>query len=204
MSKYILVEAWTEGTRPVLINRATAEDLAGKTRVNTPGMEEDPRDIAERHVYRIKDRQLAFPGAGYARMMREAGGSHKAKGSRKSLKYIVPAAVVVLDDLCGFYLKDRKTPIVEFEVDSRPVNIPATKGRVMRHRARIEEWTNKVNLRINSQILDESLVRRLLAEGIEMIGLGDNRPSFGTGDLVAWQVLNRSDKLSPAQLHAVG
>jgi len=204
-NKYLMIEAWVEGTRPVLVNRATEDDLMGKTRQNTPGAEEEPRDIAERHVYRFKhNNQLCFPGEGFARMMREAGGSHKAKGQRKSLKYIVPAAVVVMDDLCGFFLKDRKTPITEFEVDSRPVTIPATKGRVMRHRAKIMEWTCRVTLRINTVLLDEQMVRRLLSEGIETIGLGDKRPSMGIGDVVLWQVLNRSDKLSPSQIHAVG
>src|SRR5262245_62563944 len=103
----IEVQVVIEGTTPMLQNRATEEALSGETRKNTPVEREDPRDICERTIYRMDNRQIAVPGGAFARMLREAGGSHKARGSRKSLKYIVPAAVLVLDDLCGLYLKDR-------------------------------------------------------------------------------------------------
>jgi hypothetical protein len=194
---FVLIEAWAQGTTPMLIHRATEEALSGNgTRTNTVGDREDPRDICEKHVYRLKSKQLAFPGAAVARMLREAGGSHKSKGSRKSLKYIIPAGVIVIDDLCGLFLADRKTPVTDFEVDARPVTIPSTKGRVMRYRARLNEWSFKVGLRINDEILSEDIVRRLMSEGLIQIGLGDYRPekggSFGTSDLVEWRQTNVS------------
>jgi len=197
----LLVELWISSATPMLQHRATEEALSGRTRSNNPTEPENPRDAAERVVYRLPiTSQCAFPGAAIARMLREAGGSHKAKGSRKSLKYIVPAAVIVMDDLCGLYLADRKTPITDYEVDSRPVTIPATKGRVMRHRPRFNEWSAKVTLRINDAILDEATVRRLMIEGLAQIGLGDFRPekggSFGTSDLVSWEVVSAAAKPS--------
>ena len=199
----LVIEAWIDGTLPLLLNRATEERLRGTTRSNTPGEERDPRDIAEEGVYRLPNKQLALPGSAFSRMLREAGGSHKAKGSRKSLKYVVPAAVVVLDDLCGLFLHDRKTAVTDFEIDSRPVTIPATKGRIMRHRARLNEWSCRVTLRINPTILDEAMVRRLLTDGASMIGLGDFRPEkggpFGISDLVLWQQINQRKPLSVAQ-----
>jgi len=197
------ITAWIEGTRPMLQHRATEEALSGKTRTNTPGEDEDPRNQCEKVLYRLpKSQQVAVPGGAFARMLREAGGAHKAKGSRKSLKYLVPAAVIVLDELCGLYLVDRKTPVTDFEVDSRPVTIPATKGRIMRHRPRFNEWTCKVGLRINTDILDEATVRKLMIEGLQQIGIGDFRPEkggpFGTADLVQWVVVNVKE-LTPAQ-----
>lgn len=205
---YIQVEVWVEGDTPMLQHRATEEALSGATRQNTPGEKEDPRDVCERTIYRQADRSIAMPGAAFARLLREAGGSHKAKGQRKSLKYLVPAAVLVLDELCPLYLNDRKTLIKDFEVDSRPVTIPATKGRVMRHRARFNEWTARANLRINTNILDEKTVRQLLTEGLAQIGLGDFRPEkggpFGVSTLVHWKIV--SDKLAktPAQVRNGG
>jgi hypothetical protein len=200
---FLLIDIWAAGTTSLLLNRATEEALSGRTRSNNPGEPLDPRVVAERAVYRFNDKQLAIPGAAVARMLREAGGSHKSKGSRKSLKYIVPAAVLVLDDLLGLYLADRKTKVTDFEVDSRPVTIPATKGRIMRHRARLNEWAFKARLRINTDILDENMVRRLLIEGLQQIGLGDYRPEkggpFGTSDLVLWQVTSEPRKLDVAQ-----
>ena len=190
----------------MLQHRATEEALSGRTRVNAAGEELDPREVCEKAVYRLPDRQLAIPGAAIARMLREAGGSHKVKGSRKSPRILVPAAVIVLDDLCGLYLEDRRTKITDYEVDSRPVTIPATKGRVMRHRARSNEWAFPVRLRINTEILDDSMVRRLLTEGLQQIGIGDFRPEkggpFGTSDLVAWDVISEPKKLTVAQKRA--
>jgi len=198
-----LITAWVSGVTPLLQNRATEEALMGKTRGNTPGEVIDPRDACMSCLYRMpRSQQIAVPGAAFARLLREAGGSHKAKGSRKSIKYIVPAAVLVLDDVCALYLLDRKTPITDFEVDSRPVTIPATKGRIMRHRPRFNEWACRVSLRINDEILDEAMVRRLLVEGLQQIGIGDYRPEkggpFGTADLVSWELTNVAP-LSAAQ-----
>jgi hypothetical protein len=199
----IVCEVWFTGTTPLLQNRATEEALSGKTRTNTPGEQDDPRNICERTIYRLPDRQIALPGTAIARMLREAGGSHKAKGSRKSIKYVVPAAVIVLDELCGLYLNDRKTKVTDFEVDSRPVTIPATRGRVMRHRARFNEWSSRTTLRINCDILDEKLVRQLCTEGLQQIGLGDFRPSsggpFGTASIVAWNIISAPVPLTLAQ-----
>ena len=199
------IEVWFEGVTPMLQNRATEETLGGgKTRSNSPGAREDPRDVAEKAVYRFTNKQLAIPGAAVSRMIREAGGAYKAKGSRKSLKYLVPAAVLILDELCGLYLIDRKTPLKDYEVDSRPVTIPATKGRVMRHRARFNEWSCCVRLRINEAILDEKTVRQLCADGLQQIGLGDFRPEkggpFGTGAVVSWEVISDRPPATVSQI----
>jgi len=198
------IRLWLEGTTSLLQHRATEEALQGEVRTNAPTERADPRDVCEAAIYRLMpSRQIAVPGAAFARMVREAGGAHKAKGSRKSLKYLVPSAVLVLDDLCGLYLKDRKTAIRDFEVDSRPVVIPATKGRVIRHRARFNEWTCSVHLRINETILDEKTVRQLFAEGLQQIGVGDFRPEkggpFGVSSLVQWNRLGEDRNLTPAQ-----
>jgi hypothetical protein len=202
----MIVQAWATGTTPLLLHRATEEALAGKTRSNNPGEDDDPRIICERTIYRLDNKQIAIPGAAFARMLREAGGSHKVKGSRKSVKYLVPAAMIVLDDLCGLFLNDRKTPIRDFEIDARPVTIPATKGRIMRYRARLNEWSCPVRLRINQTILDEGMIRRLMVEGLQQIGLGDFRPEkggpFGTSDLVDWSVISEPKPMSVAQKRA--
>src|ERR1700677_71673 len=199
------IETWLEGTTPILMHRATEEALSGKTRTNTVDAEQNPRDVAGKAVYRLPGtNQLAVPGGAFARMLREAGGAHKAKGSRKSLKFILPAAVLILDDLCPLFLRDRKTLAVYFEVDSRPVTIPATKGRVMRHRARLNEWTVRVHLRINEQIMSEAIVRQMMVEGSQQIGIGDFRPEkggpFGTSSIVSWQVVTQRKSSSEAAM----
>jgi hypothetical protein len=201
----LTIDIWTEGATALLMNRATEEALLGRTRSNTAGEITDPRDIAEKGVYRFPTRQLAVPGAAFARMVREAGGAHKVKGSRKSLKFMVPAAMVVLDELCGLCLKDRKTPpLVDFEIDARPVTIPTTKGRIMRYLARANEWSCRVRIQLNETIISESMVRQLFVEGLQQIGIGDYRPEkggpFGTSQLVGWDVISDAKAKTGAQV----
>jgi hypothetical protein len=196
----IEIKVWIEGTSPMLIHRATEEALSGETRRNAASEREDPRTVAGKAIYRLpSSKQMAIPGAAIARMSREAGGSHKVKGTRKSLKYLVPAAMIVLDELCPLFLKDRKTPIVDYEVDSRPVTIPATKGKVMRHRARLNEWVTLVHVRLNEELIAEGLMRTLFNEGLQQIGIGDYRPEkggpFGTAHVVSWDL--DSDRKAP-------
>jgi hypothetical protein len=205
---FVQVEIWVEGVMPLLQHRATEEALSGATRHNTPGEREDPRDICERGIYRLPDKSIAIPGGAFMRLLREAGGAHKAKGSRKSLKWILPAAAIVLDDLCPLYLNDRKTPIRDFEIDSRPVTIPATKGRIMRYRARFNQWACRARLRINTAILDEATIRQLMTEGLAQIGLGDFRPErggpFGVSSLVSWRIVSDRPPKTAAQVRNGG
>ena len=114
----------------------------------------------------------------FSRMVTLAGARHKQKGSRKSLAYIVPAAIIIpseaimLHDENGIYISN-------FEVDSRPVVIPATKGRIMRHRPKIEKWCATIPFEIDTSVLDVATIHQLLEEGGRREGIGDYRPNRG-------------------------
>jgi len=203
----IYVEFCVEGVMPLLLHRMEDSDLTkGGIRSNTPADPDDPRNVAEKAAYRLPSGQVALPGTAFLRLMREAGANHKLKGMRKAAKSLVPAAVIVLDDLCGLCLKDRKTPIMTFEVDSRSGVNNTTHARVMIHRPKIHEWTCKVHLRINEKVLPEAFIRLLLSEGGEQIGIGSFRPekggSFGIFDVVSWEVVAPAMKSTPAREHA--
>ena len=120
-----------EGVTALLMHRFGEAEEAEKTTRRVHLQEEDPRDAAARTAYRSPDGTLYLPGSAVARLLRESGGGHKQRGSRKSLKYVVPAAVLVVED--AIPLLNGSGPATHFEVDSRPVTIPATKGRIMRH-----------------------------------------------------------------------
>ena len=148
-----------------------------------------PREQAEM-VMNKNGKGFFFPGSAIARLLREAGGGHKLKGTRKSVKYIVPAAVIVNEDeiiICNGKGKAAKG----FEVDSRPVVIPATKGRIMRHRPRFDEWSAGFSLEIDETVLPPDLIHTLLEEGGKRQGIGDYRPEkggpFGRFQIVRWQ-----------------
>lgn len=139
-----------------------------------------PRDEAESFAYKYPDGSgFYIPGAAFSRLLRESGGNHKLRGSRKSAKYVVPAAVLVTEESIRLLNGDGKSPAKDFEVDSRPVTIPATKGCIMRHRPRFDHWSATFFLRINETILDPAFVQQLLTEGGQQIGIGDFRPEKG-------------------------
>ncbi|MBN1632134.1 MAG: hypothetical protein JW990_20445 [Thermoleophilia bacterium] len=187
-----LIEVWIEGTNSLLQHRfsETVEVDTKRVTRRVQLASETPREAAERSAYRESDGALFFPGAAIARLLREAGSAHKQRGSRRSVKYIVPAAVLVLDDAIPLFALDRERRLRDFEVDARPVTIPATKGRIMRFRPRLDEWTARIRLRINEDVLPADVIRQLLVEGGMQIGVGDYRPErggpFGTFAVVSW------------------
>ena len=149
-----------------------------------------PREQAESVCYRDDALKVFFPGAAIARLLREAGTNHKLKGSRRSVKFVVPSAVLVPEDHIHIRTKDGELR-VDFEVDSRPVTIPSTKGRIMRHRPRWDDWTAGFSLEIDPTVLPVDLVHQLLEEGGRRVGIGDYRPEkggpFGRFEITSWQ-----------------
>lgn len=183
------------GVSPFLMHRfsdSNTEELKTQTRkINI--MKVDPRKAAEECAYRTKEGYLYFPGEMPARMLREAGAAHKQRGSRRSLKYIISAVVWVPDR--QIVLRDAEgAPLTEFEVDSRPVVIPSTKGRILRHRPCINDWFAEFSLEVDDSEIDPSTVYELLVEGGKKHGLGDYRPNsggaFGKFQIHSWSELS--------------
>jgi hypothetical protein len=150
-----------------------------KTRQVSAQAEELPREVALKHTYRDKQGHFYFPSSAITRLVREAAANHKLKGTRKSMKYLVPSAVFAVVDEVFITNGDGKTKVTDFEVDSRPVTIPSTKGRIMRHRARWDCWSATFDLDIDDELLDPKIVHELLVEGGKRVGIGDYRPEKG-------------------------
>src|SRR5258708_6770759 len=116
--------------------------------------------------------------------------NHKLRGSRKSAKFVVPAAVRVIEIDVSIFNGDDSL-IKDFEVDSRPVTIPATKGKIMKHRPRFDVWSAKFNLVINTEMLTEEFTQQLLTEAGQSQGIGDYRPNktgpFGCFRITSWK-----------------
>jgi hypothetical protein len=179
------------GTTPLLQHRFTEESEQDRATRKVFVSRGTPREEADKVAYRNARGQFYLPGAAIARLIREAGGNHKLKGSRRSAKFVVPAAVLVVEDALTLRNGDGKTHVTSFEVDSRPVTIPATKGRIMRHRPRFDCWSASFNLRINDSLLPPDFIHQLLVEGGQQIGVGDFRPEkggpFGTFNVTHWE-----------------
>jgi len=184
--KTITVEI--RGVTPLLIRRFGEEAEA-----NTPTRKMlvdrgTPREEATKAAYIASDGTFYFSAFSIPNAMGNAGANHKMKGSRKSLRFVVPAAVRMTSDRVT--ILNGSGPADHFEVDSRPVTIPATKGRIMRHRPRFDEWGARFDLLVDDSQISLDMAHRLLNEAGESIGIGDFRPEkrgpFGTFRVTAF------------------
>jgi hypothetical protein len=187
------IEVEIKGTTALMLCRfaeTTEVDKSTRTVLVSRGT---PREQAEKACYRDKDQHFYFPGTAIARMLIEAGGNHKVRGTRKSAKYLIPAAVLVMEE--AILIRNGDGGLAkDFEVDSRPVVIPATKGRIMAHRPRFDCWSAKFTLRINETLLPVDFINQLLTEGSQQIGVGSFRPEkrgpYGTFLVESWKEID--------------
>lgn len=192
MTDYKFVDVEIEGVTPLIQHKFSDHSAVngGKPTRKIMVDEKVPREEAEKNAYRTVDNEIYHPGAAISRLLREAGSQHKLKGSRKAVKYLVPAAVMMMDDNVFVRGKDGKV-LKTFEVDARSVVIPSTKGRIMCWRPRHDQWVMRFRLRINESVLPCELIHQLLMQGGEQIGIGDFRPEkggpFGTFRVTKWK-----------------
>lgn len=176
------IQVEIRGVTPLLIHRFNEHAEQGRTTRRVETTNRDPREEATKNAYIADDGTYYFSAFSIPGCMGNAGASHKSTGSRKSLRYVVPSAVRMLTDKVT--ILNGTGPAKAFEVDSRPVTIPATKGRVMRHRPRFDQWGAKFDLLLDDQLLSPEMAQQLLTEAGQSIGIGDFRPEkrgpFGT------------------------
>lgn len=180
-----------EGLPPGLLMHRFSEKSEAEEEVRA--IREDrgtTRERAEQVAYRDDNGNLYAPSTWFFRSMIEVGAYRKQRGSRKSMKYIIPAAVVIPADVVNLTDINGK-PITDFEVDARPVVIPSTKGRIMCYRPRIEEWRATFPMEVDTTIIGVDDAHQLLEDAGRRQGVGDFRPQtkgpFGRFQIVHWE-----------------
>jgi len=140
------------------------------------------REEAEKVAYRLPDGKLYQPSTHILQAFRAAGKFHRV--GRKQADRLCMAAFSILETELVHNTKD-------FEVDSRPVVIPATRGRVMRHRPRLDSWRLSFTADVDTEIFDLDFTYAILADAGRKVGIGDFRPDkggpFGRFKIVKWQ-----------------
>lgn len=165
------------GTSPLLLCRFHEDSEQPKSTRRVLVDHGTPREQAEKACYRDGEKRFFFPGPAISGLLREAASNHKIRGTRKSARFLIPSAVVVMEDVIMIRNGDGKSLSKDFEVDSRPVVIPATKGRIMCHRPRWDCWSASFTLQINDEILPTDFINQILVEGSQQVGIGAFRPS---------------------------
>lgn len=175
-----------KGSSPLLINRFKEQDeLVEAVKKNTKKDYGTPREQAEATAYRDdKTKELWIPSTWISGAIKTVASDYKLPGTRKSVKSISGGAILPVEE--KMYLKKK---LKEIEVDSRPVVIQ--RARIMRHRARLEEWEVTFDLEIDTSIIPSKNVHDILNDAGKRSGLGDFRPSkggpFGRFQVTAWK-----------------
>ena len=143
-----------------------------------------PQEQAEYAAYRDPTTgELYIPGVAFQRALVAAAAYSKGKG-RASLQKIAAACLLVSPERASLGNG------TEYTVDSRPVVVPATKGRIMRHRPRLDEWECSFEIEFDENLLTEAQVRRIVDDAGSLVGLLDFRPAnkgpFGRFMVVEW------------------
>src|SRR3990172_2260379 len=108
--------------------------------------------------------------------MVKAGGVFKLEG-KKTYKDVVKG---------GFFVEPMKIPHLKIDLqkDWRPVLIPATRGRVMKGRGRLDDWELKFDLVCIDPRAGKQEVVEILKYAGSYVGIGDYRPRYGRFEVV--------------------
>ena len=186
-----VIKVQIEGRTPLLMNRFSGEaelELSAGHRPTTR-KKLPPREAAEQSAYMDrKTKQLYFPGTNILACLIEAGkffklGKNKVTTTSGTL---LTGGVHIEELVCKFGTK-------KFEVDSRRVVNPSTRGAVLRHRARLDKWKLSFTLEVDEEIFAVDLIRDIVDAAGKRVGLGDYRPTkkgtFGKFKVSGWEVL---------------
>ena len=143
-----------------------------------------PQEQAELSSYRDPDSgDLYVPGIAIQRCLVAAAAYSKGKG-RGTLQRPVAACVMVSPERCS-------TGTKTFVVDGRPVVVPATKGRIVRYRPRLDAWALAFVVEYDDTLITVTQLRRVVDDAGSRVGLLDFRPErkgpFGRFMVTRWE-----------------
>lgn len=166
---------------------ASVEREVKKAKPARPG----PAEEAEQGAYRIETTdgnkgQLCLPAEHFLGAMIKAGSSQQVKGKgKKTYKASMQGNVEIQPEYIGL-TDDTSTPLSEYIVDSRPVRIKATGGRVIRHRPHLKAWRAMFEIVVMDDGVPLEVVQAILAEAGQSSCVGDYRPRFGQFRIVSF------------------
>lgn len=153
--------------------------------IDNPPIDKRTREEqAELAAYRDPDtKELYVPSTALQRALVGAAAYSKGKG-RASLQKQAAAAIFVSPERISLGTKD-------YEIDSRPVVVPATRGRVVRHRPKLEAWQLGFEIEYDDSLLTERQLRQIVDDAGSRVGLLDFRPEhkgpFGRFMVTEWK-----------------
>lgn len=174
------------GLTPLLMHSPQAMlDKTQKVRKTTQGYDHDKE--AEKVAYRSKNETLYIPSIALKRCMINASswkkfGKYSAKPMIAAGVRLEPREITILNPKNG-------KPIKDYVIDLQTVVVQ--RARIVRARPRIDSWKAEFDLLYNDTLIgDSELVKTILEEGGERVGILDFRPEkygdFGIFKVTKW------------------
>jgi hypothetical protein len=143
-----------------------------------------PAEQAELAAYRDPETRDLYVSATAVQRCLVSGATYSKGKGRGSLQKNVAACVQIGPQ------ERLSLGTKEYVIDSRPVVVPATKGRVVRHRPRLETWALSFTIEYDERLLTEAQMRRIVDDSGSRVGLLDFRPEkkgpFGRFMVTKW------------------
>lgn len=190
MNTEIEIEIEVAGTTPLLMNRFHEEAQQNATSGNRSSMVGNrgtPREQAEKKLYLDEDGKPCIPQPNLFRCIIDAGKFCKAGKSKVTTmkNSLIPACLEI--DALTIPLKHKE----DWTVDTRPVRIPATGGRILTHRPCFNDWKLGFVVTLDTSVIAEPVMREIIDHAGKRIGLGDFRPDckgpFGKFVVTKWK-----------------
>lgn len=174
--------------RGLLMHKFSVAATAGiENKVKRTARERETPDIeAEQVAYRLaavedeKIGQLCLPAEHFLGSITSAGSNLQVQGKgKKTYKAAFQGNLEIYPDYIG--LTDASgQALFNYAIDSRPVRIQATKGRIIRHRPHISAgWQASFTI----EVMDDNIPIDVVQAAIEDAGhskcVGDYRPRYG-------------------------
>ncbi len=164
------IQVELEGETPIMMH--SAHNMGKSTPKKNPTKEYDDEEEAEKVAYRTKKGELYLP----SRCMKACfvNGASWYKFGNRGAKSIV-AGCTKIEPYEILFLDDKNKIVKDYEIDLRPVVIQ--RARIMRARPKLDYWKVKFTIVYNDEIIkDTDILKKILAESGQRIGLLDNRP----------------------------
>jgi hypothetical protein len=188
------VEMWIDikiqGRTPLILNRFTdAAALAatsGTRGSSAAGDRGTPQEIAESKLYLDEQGRVSIPQPNLLRCLVDGGSFHKI--GKKQVTTQKSSLVYACLDVAGVMIPIKhKQPWV---VDTRPIVIPSTGGRILAYRPRFDDWELSFEVELDTDTIGVKLFRSIVDDAGKKIGLGDFRPSkkgpYGRFVVIHW------------------
>lgn len=186
----MFIDITIRGVTPLLCNQftdAAAESASNGSRGSSAGADRGtPLDTAQSKLYVGLDGKPMIPQPNLLRCLVEGGrftkvGKAQVTTAKSSMLY------GCLDVLGA------EVPIIHeqpWRVDTRAVRIPSTGGRILAHRPMFDDWALSFTANLDTTIMGEKLLRQIVDDAGQRIGLGDFRPQckgpFGRFKVARW------------------